>query len=135
MQTWLLELRRRGISVLLVDHAGKNGTNRGTSKKQDILDIVLSLEKPNDYTAGDGARFEVHFKKSRGICGKDVNQFEAQLTALEDGELIWRSSNIIPTITREAESIKQLSQKGLSCREIAERTGISKSKIAQLLKQ
>jgi putative DNA primase/helicase len=30
IQTWLLKLRRQGISVLLVHHAGTNGRQRGT---------------------------------------------------------------------------------------------------------
>jgi RecA-family ATPase len=31
MQNWLLKLRRQRVSVLLVDHAGTNGRQRGTS--------------------------------------------------------------------------------------------------------
>lgn len=34
MQGWLLELRRRGISVLMIHHAGKNGQQRGTSRRE-----------------------------------------------------------------------------------------------------
>jgi AAA domain len=33
IQQWLLRLRRRGISVLLVHHAGKAGEQRGTSRR------------------------------------------------------------------------------------------------------
>jgi putative DNA primase/helicase len=33
LQAWLLRLRRRGISVLIVHHAGKGGDQRGTSRK------------------------------------------------------------------------------------------------------
>ena len=44
IQTWLLELRRRGIAVLLVHHAGKGGAQRGTSRREDILDTVLDSE-------------------------------------------------------------------------------------------
>jgi putative DNA primase/helicase len=35
MQNWLLKLRRKGISVLLVHHAGTNGRQRGTSRRED----------------------------------------------------------------------------------------------------
>ncbi len=38
MQQWLLRLRRRGISVLIVHHAGKNGDQRGISNREDLLD-------------------------------------------------------------------------------------------------
>ena len=36
MQAWLLELRRRGMTVLLIHHAGKSGDQRGTSAREDI---------------------------------------------------------------------------------------------------
>ena len=43
IQTWLLGLRRRGIAVLLVHHAGTNGRQRGTSRREDALDTVIAL--------------------------------------------------------------------------------------------
>jgi putative DNA primase/helicase len=33
IQEWLLRLRRRGISVLIVHHAGKRGEQRGSADK------------------------------------------------------------------------------------------------------
>ena len=36
MQQWLLRLRRRGVSVLVVHHAGKNGEQRGISNREDV---------------------------------------------------------------------------------------------------
>ena len=33
IQQWLLRLRRRGISVLIVHHAGKGGEQRGNADK------------------------------------------------------------------------------------------------------
>jgi len=63
MQNWLLKLRRQGISVLLVHHAGVNGRQRGTSRREDALDTVIGLRRPEDYSPEEGARFEVHFEK------------------------------------------------------------------------
>tara|TARA_R110002073_G_scaffold330843_1_gene515031 strand:+ start:2692 stop:4230 length:1539 start_codon:yes stop_codon:yes gene_type:complete len=60
IQGWLLDLRRRGISVLLIHHSGKNGGQRGTSRREDVLDTVIRLQRPTDYNASQGARFEVH---------------------------------------------------------------------------
>src|ERR1700738_643103 len=65
MQNWLLSLRRRGISVLLVHHAGTNGRQRGTSRREDALDTVIALRRPEDYSPEQGARFEIHFEKLR----------------------------------------------------------------------
>ena len=69
IQEWLLRLRRRGVSVLIIHHAGKGGEQRGTSRREDVLDTSLSLRRPSDYQPTEGARFEVHFEKTRGIHG------------------------------------------------------------------
>lgn len=79
IQEWLLRLRRRGISVLIVHHAGKGGEQRGTSRREDVLDTSISLRRPTDYVATEGARFEVHIEKGRGVHGDHAKPFEAKL--------------------------------------------------------
>ena len=80
---WELSLRRQNKSVLLIHHAGKGGTQRGSSRKEDVLDTVMSLRRPPDYSPTQGARFEVHFEKARGFYGPDAEPFEAQLIGRE----------------------------------------------------
>ena len=131
MQTWLLDLRRRGISVLLVHHAGKGGAQRGTSRRENILDTVISLKRPDDYEPTEGARFEVHFEKSRGIFGEEAAPFEARLETW-DGEAIWTM--------REIEDVKLaraqvLFAEGSTVRDVAEELGISKSAAGRLKKK
>ena len=65
VQGWLLKLRRRGLSVLLIHHAGKGGQQRGTSRREDVLDTVIALRHPADYMPTEGARFNVHIEKAR----------------------------------------------------------------------
>ena len=48
MQAWLLELRRRGMTVLLIHHAGKSGDQRGTSARKDIMDTVSVCAGPGN---------------------------------------------------------------------------------------
>ncbi|MGA2223744.1 MAG: AAA family ATPase [Syntrophobacteraceae bacterium] len=62
---WLLDLRFAGISTLLLHHEGKKNEQRGTSAREDVLDISISLQKPPDYKTEDGARFIVRFTKHR----------------------------------------------------------------------
>jgi RecA-family ATPase len=62
MQNWLLKLRRQGVSVPLVHHAGTNGRQRGTSRREDALDTVIALRRPDDYSPEQGARFEFILK-------------------------------------------------------------------------
>jgi len=130
VQGWLLSLRRAGKSVLLVHHSGKNGEQRGTSAREDILDTVIAMKRPDDYQAEEGARFEVHLEKSRGVCGAEAKPFEAALT-IENGAAVW--------ITRPLEDalnarILALHHEGLTSREIAKDTGKHFSTICRRLK-
>ena len=79
IQEWALEQRRAGRSVVFMHHAGKGGAQRGTSRREDVLDTVIALRRPQDYQADQGARFEVHFEKNRGFYGDDAKAFEAAL--------------------------------------------------------
>lgn len=139
MQKWLLELRRQGIAVLLIDHAGKNGDNRGTSKKQDILDAVIALETPERHKASDGCSFVVRYTKSRCICGEDVSEYEAHLEEDEIGGLAWRvSKHITPKQQKHEETlskVKELLDKRLTYRVIAQQMGISKSTVGEFAKE
>jgi putative DNA primase/helicase len=128
IQQWLLRLRRRGISVLVVHHAGKGGEQRGTSRREDVLDTSISLRRPADYAPTEGARFEVHIEKGRGIHGEHARPFEARL-AIADGRTVWSM--------KEVENVEQarvatLLDLGFSIRDIAEETGIHRSKVLRL---
>src|SRR5215831_12894374 len=79
VQEWALAQRRASRSVLFIHHAGNSGTQRGTSRKEDVLDTVIGLRRPPDYLVEQGARFEVHFEKSRGFYGSDAEPFETRL--------------------------------------------------------
>ena len=94
MQDLVLSLRRRGTSTLLVHHSGKGGQQRGTSRREDVLDTVIALRRPENYQATQGARFEVHFEKARGFTGSDATPFEAALRVTPDGALGWESSDL-----------------------------------------
>jgi putative DNA primase/helicase len=131
IQEWLLRLRRRGISVLIVHHAGKGGGQRGTSRREDILDTSISLRRPDDYAAPEGARFEVHIEKGRGIHGKEAEAFEARLET-RDGIVQWT--------VRELEDAKlarvmALHDDELTLREIADQTGIPKSTVDRMIRK
>ncbi len=131
MQQWLLRLRRRGVSVLIVHHAGKNGDQRGLSNREDLLDTSISLRRPSDYSPADGARFEVHVAKGRGLRGKPALPFEAMLET-HAGRAVWTVKGVEDV---EKARVKALLADGLSIREIAEETGIAKSTVHRLKKK
>ena len=130
MQEWLLSLRRRGISVLLIHHANKNGGQRGNSKKEDILDTVISLKRPPHYTPEGGACFEVHYEKARGFYGAEAKPFEVRLQTT-NGQLLW-----VTTYLEDAQlhQILKLHEEGLTQREIAQELDISLSTVNRRLK-
>ncbi len=69
IQEWALKLRAKGKSILFIHHSNKNGGQRGTSRKEDVLDNVICLKHPINYTSDQGALFEVHFEKARHLYG------------------------------------------------------------------
>jgi len=131
MQTWLLSLRRRGVSVLFVHHAGKGGQQRGTSRREDILDTVIALRRPADYSPKEGARFEVHLEKARGLFGDGADPFEAQLTA-EAGVSNWTWKALEDARLVRAAAL--FSEKA-SVADVAEELGISRSAAGRLRKR
>jgi len=131
LQEWFLTLRRRGISVLLIHHSNKTGGQRGTSRKEDLLDTIITLRKPGNYDSREGARFEVHYEKARGFYGKDAAPFEAWLKE-EEGKFMWHVQNIEDS---QMDRVLELSKEGLSQRDIAEETGLSAATINRRLKE
>jgi hypothetical protein len=130
MQEWLLRLRRRGKTTILVHHAGKGGAQRGTSHRETVLDVVLNLRSPEDYNPEEGARFEIRFEKGRGLKGDAVASFEAKMANGPGGELLWTWADL--TDTKEAE-ILELKASGMTVRAIAKQVGISKSAVQRAL--
>lgn len=147
MQMWLIELKRSGKSVLLIDHSGKDPEhgNRGTSKKQDIMDAVVSLEKPASYNITDGAKFVMRYQKSRNVAGSILKPVGFQLeTVGEQGFVSWSEFKVTEPAdqtkreaekARKLELVRDLRSQGKSYRDIAKETGIDKSTVGELAKQ
>ena len=121
---WLLKMRRLGKSVVLIHHSGKSGMQRGTSKREDILDIVIAL-KPTKDESPTGATFEVHFEKSRHLSGDQTKPFVA---SLQNGT--WTH---IPLEDDRQARIVKMHKDGLKQIEIAEHLGINKSTVSRCL--
>jgi putative DNA primase/helicase len=128
MQGLLLTLRRNGRSVLFVHHAGKGGKQRGTSKKEDPLDITVKLQRPVDYKTAEGARFEVHFEKARGVFGDSVEPFEARLDNNDRG-VVWTVRRIE---NEDLQRVADLVNAGRNVRDVAAELGVSKTKAGRM---
>jgi len=127
IQGWALEQRRKGRTVLFVHHAGKGGEQRGTSKREDVMDSVVKLARPADYCPTEGARFSVIFTKSRGFSGEDAEPFEA---ALCNGK--WSTKSLEDVRTAQ---ILELHAEGLNQRDIASEVGCSAATVNRVIKR
>lgn len=128
MQQWVLSLRKRGIAVLFIHHAGKNDQQRGNSKKEDIMTTIISLQRPSDYVSSEGARFEVHYQKAREFYGEEAEPFEASLV-MDNGKAMWTTKDLKDG---KYEQIIELRKLNLSYSEISTEVGLSKSQVARL---
>ena len=122
-----MKQRSLGRSVLLVHHAGKNGAQRGTSRREDVLGTVIQLKHPSGYTPTEGANFEIHFTKARGFFGLDAEPLEAQLNL--DGVWTWKRLN-----EAKAADAVALYQEGKTMRDVAKELGVSPSTVSGYIK-
>jgi putative DNA primase/helicase len=132
VQEWALRQRSAGRSVLFVHHAGKGGNQRGTSKREDVLDTVINLKRPIDYNPSEGASFEVHFEKTRGFSGEDAEPLSCRLGTDEHHAPAWLYSRLEDSTF---DKVVTLINEGLSQAEIASELDINKSNISRHVKK
>jgi hypothetical protein len=96
---FLIGLRHRHITVVLVHHAGKGGDQRGASRNEDFIDLVIKLVVPEDEQDPDsdepppqssgGAAFRVSFTKHRSRKRPDPPFLDVELMEDMDGVFTW----------------------------------------------
>jgi len=101
LQTWLLKLRRRGFSVLLVHHDDPDERRRDTAPDMDVLDQVFLLKLPNAPQTSEETRFEVHLGRGRQVWGDLAEPNEARLSELVGGA-VWTRRPIWAAEPRKA---------------------------------
>lgn len=128
VQQWALQLRSQGKSVIFIHHSGKGGNQRGTSRREDVLDTVIALKRPSDYRPEQGACFEIHYEKSRGVFGDAVSPFKAQLFQGEDSSQTWMTQALEDS---NQEKILQMLKDGMSQADIARELGLNRSTVSR----
>ena len=130
---WLIDLRFNGISAMLLHHTNKEGGQRGTSAREDNLDISISLDKPHDYVTEDGADFIVRFKKSR-IRKSDLPLIADTELKLDekDGILQWTWGSVKGQTRDE---ILRMLDEGIPQAEIVKALGIDKGYVSRVRKK
>ena len=129
IEGWLLDLRRRGVAVILVLHAGRNNSIRGTSKREDAAFWILRLDEANGDDREQGARFLTRFVKNRN-APQDPPPLDWHFKPTGGKTLI---------TYREADSMaifRQWVEDGLNtCSELAEEMGVTKGTISKMAKR
>ncbi|GHF13848.1 hypothetical protein GCM10017044_04920 [Kordiimonas sediminis] len=128
MQQWLIKLRSRKITVILVAHDGKSGDQRGTSKKEDIMDNIIHLTRPKNKSAMDGAHMTVTFTKCRNSKSGELQEITCNLN--EDGS--WSTDD---GYSETDKAIIAKIKEGIPYSEIAKDHNSSTSSISRLKKR
>ena len=124
---WIEKLKHDyGLAVILVHHAGKGGSQRGTSKREDAMATIISLKRPEDYEPSQRARFDLEFTKGRSISEMDAAGMQVHL---KDGE--WITTDLDELRTR---LVLDKHRDGLKNPRIAEDLGISLSAVERIIR-
>jgi hypothetical protein len=121
-----------GYAVVVVHHAGKNGQQRGASRREDLLDTSIKLEElSRDVRQGSfGAGFQLTFEKVRGKHPQP-DRLTVELIPAERGGLSWTTE---PTLSTEMRALVIIAETlPSSQRELANKLGITEGGVSQLV--
>lgn len=106
VQELLQHLRLAKIAAVIGHHSGKNGQQRGTSRRADILDLVLQLKPVGDAAPDGRTRVQVEFEKARHLQAREKESFIATLEPHQMGGLAWsRGELALPVGDRTREML------------------------------
>lgn len=126
---WALKQRRDGKAVIFIHHSNKRNGQRGTSRKEDALDYVIKLDKPEKHDNKEGACFIMSFEKNRSWLGSDVESLQVKLIDNVDGKRQWEwTATKADHMNAE---ISRLKAEGKSVRKIADELNISPSTVSR----
>ena len=136
MLRWLLKLRSQGYTVLIVHHAGKNGDQRGGSRREDFLDTSIKLTEVSKPIVGNsefGANFNIEFVKLRGLR-PSPDKLKVELAQDECSFVKWKTegADILPAYYKLLQVIRDEEPKTQT--EISKKLNISAAAVSQQMK-
>ena len=92
VKSWITQQSLTGLALLIVHHAGKSGSQRGTSTRDNPLDYIIRLERLDD--SSDRIAFRCTFSKARFVDKLLARSFEAEFKplALPHAKWLFRTS-------------------------------------------
>jgi len=128
---WLLKLRRCGISVVIVAHASRTGTMRGTSRREDAAHWIVQIKPVESDSEKQGARFVTQFTKNRNATDAEVQPLEWLFEKLEGGGVQIRYKP-----QSQLARFRELIAAGFTtATEVASHLEVSASRVSQLASQ
>lgn len=131
ISSFLMMQRAKGRAVIIIHHAGKNGAQRGTSKREDILDTVVALKKPDNYDTTEGLRVRLLFEKSRNLDGGEIPSIEVSLDTQEQKAVF----HVVEAHDDPISKVHELIAMGATRREIMETLGVDRFQLGRLEKK
>ena len=130
---WLMSLRFAGISTIVLHHTNKSGGQRGTSAREDNINVNIELRKPKGHIVTDGAKFDVIFKKAR-ISTKDQHSLHGYRfeLILEGEKAFWSCKK--PGRDRK-EAVLVLNKEGFNIKEIADQLECTPQNVGKILRE
>lgn len=131
INSWLIDLRFNGVTSILLHHTAKDGGQRGTSAREDNIDLSIILKHPRDYVPENGADFVLTFSKTRLPWDdlKHVQDIRFTLKQDETGRAVWSWGFMKAEIRQE---VVRMLQEGIPNKEIAEQLGITPGRVSQI---
>jgi hypothetical protein len=132
---WLLRLRSLGVSVVMIHHLNKDGDQRGTSGREDNIDISIKLSRPQNYKPEDGARFKIEYTKARSVYGDDAAPMYLRIKKGSIGGLdleVEKYEDTLKTSDFEKEIISMLGSGYTKQKDIAAMVGCTPSHVSQV---
>lgn len=125
---WLIRLRARGVSSLLIHHANKAGQQRGTNRIMDQMDLVARLQRPPGVPK-TVAKFDITYDKIRAGQRAETEEFNVEYRD-DNGVAVWYARE--GTFDPRLQSALEMRADGKSNTQIAKELHMSKRKLLSL---
>jgi hypothetical protein len=134
VKTWLIQLRLRGIAVLLIHHAGKGGGQRGTSAHEDLVDYSIEVSPMFLEDEPEATAFRVEHKKLRDQLPQLKSPYSFRIRTV-DGAMRFSTEAVILDSQKQLDRVVALLEEGLNGKAIAKATGLSEATVSRRLKE
>src|SRR5262249_47324216 len=133
IQDWLLSHRFANRTVVMIHHEGKSGTQRGTSKREDVCDTIIRLKEHQTDQDDDKEALtcELIFTKAREFYGTDRAPLILRLST-KSGAAEW---SYVTVREHTRDRIREMLKQGMPQKQMAKELKLSEGRISQYVKE